>query len=260
MTNTWGDVRGDEVGDPCTTSRDQRLKTGHRERGKWLAGIAAVGLLAVLGMSLFLGEVRYPTIRKKWSIAIYTGQTPFALAPAGGASSPELSARDITGAPAIGVADPFILLREPQWFLFFEVIRPRTRHGDIGWAESTDGRHWKYRGIALDEPFHLSYPYVFRWREEIYMIPESAGERAVRLYRATDFPGAWEPVKVLLSGRDYADASVMHTVDLHAEGSGDWIAAVDGSGPWPYWESWPWRRLWAKDPVKAAPGRGERHP
>lgn len=36
--------------------------------------------------------------------------------------------------------------------------------GDIGVAASTDGgATWTYLGLALDEPFHVSYPFVFEW-------------------------------------------------------------------------------------------------
>lgn len=47
------------------------------------------------------------------------------------------------------------------------------RQGDIGVAISTDhGLTWKHLGTALDEPWHLSYPFVFRWQGEVYMMPE----------------------------------------------------------------------------------------
>ena len=32
----------------------------------------------------------------------------------------------------------------------------------IGVFTSTDGLRFQYQGIALEEPFHLSYPQVFR--------------------------------------------------------------------------------------------------
>ena len=61
-------------------------------------------------------------------------------------------------------------------------------HGDIGLAVSDDGINWSYKQIVLDEPFHMSYPYVFKWQEDFYMIPESQEANSVRLYRALDFP------------------------------------------------------------------------
>ena len=40
--------------------------------------------------------------------------------------------------------------------------------GDIGVAESTDGGiSWRHLGIALDEEWHLSFPYVFDYDGQV---------------------------------------------------------------------------------------------
>ncbi|KAE8666348.1 3-phosphoinositide-dependent protein kinase [Hibiscus syriacus] len=45
--------------------------------------------------------------------------------------------------------------------------------GDIGVAKSVDkGATWQQLGIALDEEWHLSYPYVFNYHGQVYMMPE----------------------------------------------------------------------------------------
>ena len=42
--------------------------------------------------------------------------------------------------------------------------------GDIGVAESTDGGiSWRHLGIALDEEWHLSYPFVFSYNGEVIL-------------------------------------------------------------------------------------------
>lgn len=42
-------------------------------------------------------------------------------------------------------------------------------HGDIGVARSFDqGATWEFLGIALDEAWHLSYPFVFKYENEVY--------------------------------------------------------------------------------------------
>jgi hypothetical protein len=41
--------------------------------------------------------------------------------------------------------------------------------GDIGVARSSDqGATWEFLGIALDEAWHLSYPYVFKYENEVH--------------------------------------------------------------------------------------------
>jgi hypothetical protein len=140
-----------------------------------------------------------------WSIGIYSGPSPLALSPA--AANPVLSAGDVTDVDAYYVADPFLLRHRDTWYMYFEVLLRQSRRGVIGFATSHDGLSSKYQRIALDEPFHLAYPQVFRCRDSIYMLPETLGANAVRLYRATHFPGRFEPVCDLIEGQ-WADPTI----------------------------------------------------
>jgi len=140
-----------------------------------------------------------------WSIGIYGGKTPLRLSSA--ANNPVLAARDVTDVSARFVADPFMVKVEGLWHMFFEVLNNQNNLGEIGLATSRDGLAWQYREIVLREPFHLSYPYVFFWQGDYYMLPEALGANAVRLYRATSFPTGWTLVKDLFSGA-HADPSI----------------------------------------------------
>ncbi|MDA8105736.1 MAG: hypothetical protein M0Z71_10195 [Nitrospiraceae bacterium] len=97
-----------------------------------------------------------------------------------------------------------------QWYMFFEVMNAGTQKGEIGLAESANGLNWTYRQIVLKEPFHLSYPYVFTWENEIYMIPETNKTNSIRLYKAIDFPTKWDFCSTLLKGYPFIDSSVVH--------------------------------------------------
>jgi len=154
------------------------------------------------------GLFPYLTSGRKWAIAIYEGPTPFDLSPAAGVPVPALRASDVTDVPARFVADPFLLPQDGRWFLFCEVFRFDTRQGDIGLATSPDGRRFTYERIVLDEPFHLSYPYVFEAGGAVYMVPESGTDQTVRLYRAAPFPTKWVHVRTLLRGAPYVDTSL----------------------------------------------------
>ena len=183
------------------------------------------------------------TVRKKepgrWSIGIYTGDSPWTLAPAAGVRMPVLRAADVTDRPASFVADPFMIEEGTAWYMFFEAAG-RGGKGAIGLAESEDGVHWSYRQTVLEEPFHLSYPYVFKWNGDYYMIPESVHAHAIRLYKAVGFPVEWQYVGRLLHG-DYVDSSIFrydekwwlfttdaqtHNADLRL------FYADDLKGPW----------------------------
>ncbi len=145
-----------------------------------------------------------------WSISIYTGSSPFALAPPADLHNPVLTAASVTDRNAQFVADPFLVEDGGQWTLFFEVLNNANGRGEIGYATSPDGRHWTYRQIVLRESFHLSYPYVFKWNGEYYMVPEAGASNSIRLYKATNFPTGWTFVQTLVSGRTYHDSSLAY--------------------------------------------------
>lgn len=142
-----------------------------------------------------------------WSIGIYSGESPFHLDARQGTSNPVLTRESVNDVSASFVADPFMILVDDVWHMFFEVLNQQTNKGEIGLATSDTGHVWVYRQIVLTEPFHLSYPYVFEWNGEYYMTPETLGAKAVSLYKATDFPLRWSCVGYLIDG-PCADPSV----------------------------------------------------
>jgi len=143
-----------------------------------------------------------------WSIGIYEGPTPFDLQDPKHISNPVLTAEAIDDIEARFVADPFMAHKNGEYFMFFEVLNRKTHHGDIGYAKSADGVRWEYKKIVIDEQFHLAYPYVFEYKNDYYIIPDSQEDLSVRLYKASSFPDEWQYVANLLSGYRYADPSI----------------------------------------------------
>jgi hypothetical protein len=142
-----------------------------------------------------------------WSIGLYAGASPLELQPAKGISNPVITASTVSDVNAEFVADPFMLRIQSLWYMFFEVLNAANKRGEIGYAVSSDGLHWRYQHIVLREPFHLSYPYVFQWNEGIYMIPETLKANAIRIYRANSYPERWEFLADVIPGA-HADPSI----------------------------------------------------
>jgi hypothetical protein len=164
------------------------------------------------------------------------------LAPSPVVRNPVLTRRDVYDCRAAFVADPFMLRVKNTWYMFFEVYNTPARKGEIGLATSRDGLQWQYRRIVLAEPFHLSYPYVFHWEGDYYMVPESHRASQIRLYRARRFPEDWSYVATLLSGHRFADASLYRQdarwwlwTETNPAGSSDTLRlywADTLAGPW----------------------------
>lgn len=174
--------------------------------------IIIVALLCLVG-GLCVGRWKgFPFVAEeaKWSIGIYIGENPFNFVCPENIANPVLTAADVTDVPAKFVADPFMVQEDHTWYMFFEVMNALTGQGDLGLATSDDGLHWTYKQIVLDEPFHLSYPCVFKWNGEYYMIPETHQTCSIRLYKANNFPTGWVFIKTLLGEGDFVDLTFLH--------------------------------------------------
>lgn len=87
--------------------------------------------------------------------------------------------------PTIIVADPFLFVRNDKLFLFYEQ-KKLYHNGTIMMTHTGDLQHWSEPVEVLREAFHLSYPWVLENNGHIYMIPETCGDRSVRLYEAAN--------------------------------------------------------------------------
>ncbi|KAG6528518.1 glucosamine inositolphosphorylceramide transferase 1-like [Zingiber officinale] len=164
-----------------------------------------------------------PDSEGSWSVGVFYGKSPFSLSPIElhGSSNPNSSAWPIAnpvltcaapssaGYPSNFVADPFLYLQDSVLYLFFESKSTTAMKGDIGVARSFDhGGTWEFLGIALEEPWHLSYPFVFSYQNQIYMMPEGNKKGELRLYRAVKFPLKWTLEKVIIR-KPLIDASLI---------------------------------------------------
>ena len=85
-------------------------------------------------------------------------------------------------------ADPFLFSHGGRTWMFFEDFPHATRKGVIAVCEIDASGHPGAPRVVLEEPFHLSYPFVFEHDGEIYMLPETAAAGCIRLYHADPFP------------------------------------------------------------------------
>ena len=152
-------------------------------------------------------------VRQEFSIAVVTTNSPFKLKTKVHSIKPTITRLDIKDVPALFVADPFMCKVNEYWYLFFEVLNHLNGRGEIGFAVSKDTKAWEYRKIILHKPYHLSYPYVFEFDNEVYMIPEGGRGGAVKLYKASCFPENWVWQANLLEGRRFADSSIFRHKD-----------------------------------------------
>ena len=121
-------------------------------------------------------------------------------------------------------ADPFLYSYDGKTFCFVEDFVYKTNRGHITALEII-GTKVVERGIAVKEPFHLSFPFLFKYQGELYMCPESCESKQIRIYRCTEFPLKWELQTVVMEGVSAADTMLF-------ERGGKWwmLTSLDQSG------------------------------
>ncbi|CAN5165919.1 hypothetical protein BH09PSE1_BH09PSE1_09080 [soil metagenome] len=95
------------------------------------------------------------------------------------------------------VADPFAIERDGVVTVFVEAFDYRVRRGEVHFYQYDAANFLIAQGVALAEPFHLSYPSLIEDGGELYMLPEGYKSGALNLYRCARFPDRWEPVETL---------------------------------------------------------------
>lgn len=120
-------------------------------------------------------------------------------------------------------ADPCAITSGGRTFVFFEDFRYAEQKGVVSCLELTDRGAGPVETV-VERPYHLSYPFLFESAGQIYMVPETAMNRTIELYRAVDFPRRWELERVLIDGISAVDATLFH------DGERWWMFA-NGSTP-----------------------------
>jgi hypothetical protein len=105
------------------------------------------------------------------------------------------------------LADPFFVKEKDTFYFFFEHQKNKS-NADVGLLTSTDGKKYQYRGTVLTQKFHLSYPQVFKYKEDFYMVPESKKANMVLLYKAHHFPFDWRICDTLIANVELVDPSI----------------------------------------------------
>ena len=106
-------------------------------------------------------------------------------------------------------ADPFPVRYGGKDYIFFMDYRFDLQHGVISYVEVLPDLSTTKPRVALDSLYHLSYPFIFEDKGEIYMIPESSSQKTIELYHATHFPDRWELIKIMYKDIQAYDVTLL---------------------------------------------------
>jgi len=107
-------------------------------------------------------------------------------------------------------ADPHILFKDDKYYIFIEEFMYATNKGHISLMVMDESGNYENPIPILETPYHLSYPFVFEYQQDYYMIPESGANKTVDLYKCVEFPLKWEYQKTLIKDIEAFDATVFY--------------------------------------------------
>ncbi len=106
-------------------------------------------------------------------------------------------------------ADPFIVEKDNRYYVFIEEKILATGLGRIVCLTLDEDGSLVSNQVVLERPYHLSYPFIFEYQNEMYMLPETASNRTLELYRCQHFPYQWRFVKDLMADIYAVDATLL---------------------------------------------------
>jgi hypothetical protein len=162
-------------------------------------GVGEVAALAIKQAARKLEKYFRP--RETW--LLLAGKSPAGLVPNLDGSRPIVPPRGVYW------ADPMAVERAGQVHVFVEEYVRDVRRGRIVCLTLGNEGRLVSRQVALERPYHLSYPFVFELRGETYMIPETSAQRTIELYHCTRWPDRWEFMRNLMNGVYAVDSTLL---------------------------------------------------
>ena len=105
-------------------------------------------------------------------------------------------------------ADPFVITTEKDTYIFFEHYSYKEGKGCIEVVRKS--KNFKRPKVALEEPFHLSYPFVFEHEGKVYCVPETHRANRLILYRFNEKELKLEQECVLMEPLRPVDPTLIH--------------------------------------------------
>lgn len=110
-------------------------------------------------------------------------------------------------------ADPHVFFKDDRYYIFVEEFVFKKDRGHISVIEMQKSGKYSDPVMVLDEPFHLSYPYVFDHNGTVYMIPETYQANSINLYECTVFPTEWKHRETLMDKVKAVDSTLLFSRD-----------------------------------------------
>lgn len=107
-------------------------------------------------------------------------------------------------------ADPHVVKKNKDHFIFFEDYSIIKKKGTISCIRINENNKKKYYRNILETKYHLSFPFIFKYKSCFYLIPETSEINSINIYKCVKFPNKWKFYKKLFKSK-----SVDHIIFKH---------------------------------------------
>jgi len=136
---------------------------------------------------------------ERWSVAFIKAPWRYAILRKG---------VQIKNPPKRFFADPFVITKDEKTICYVEDYCYKKKRACITAIEIIDNNKYLILDPVIEEPFHMSFPFLFEYQQELYMVPETSKSNSVRLYKCVEFPLKWEYQKDILRNVSVVDSMI----------------------------------------------------
>ncbi|HBC78668.1 MAG TPA: hypothetical protein DEO60_03170 [Bacteroidales bacterium] len=105
-------------------------------------------------------------------------------------------------------ADPFVVNKNGKNYVFVEEFIYKKNKGHISVLELGEKGTLEKVNRVLEEPYHMSYPFIFESDGDYYMIPETSENKSIELYKCKEFPHNWIHLKSIMNNLNAVDSTL----------------------------------------------------
>ena len=105
-------------------------------------------------------------------------------------------------------ADPFFIKFKNKNYVFFESYSYLRKKGEIACGELKNNQIVNFR-IIMKKKYHLSYPFIFKYKNNIFLMPETYQKKNIKIYKSIKFPFKWKLYSSALKNLPTVDPTII---------------------------------------------------
>ena len=109
-------------------------------------------------------------------------------------------------------ADPFIYEKNNINYIFFENNDLILNKGKISCGILENNKLTKIKDI-LNFNYHLSYPFIWKNKNDIFLIPETSQNKSIKIWKSVSFPYKWKIFKTIFKNEYCCDTTIIKDFD-----------------------------------------------